>query len=70
MRALERNDTIASYATAAWNVRLSVGFKDLERTKLFRNHQSIVHFLKYFSRFRSPHMQEGTLRGGRCIRDD
>lgn len=35
----------------AWNVRLSVGFKDLQRTNLFRNQQAIAQFIKYYSSF-------------------
>jgi hypothetical protein len=35
----------------AWNVRLSVGFKDLQRTNLFKNQKAIAEFIKYYSKF-------------------
>ena len=34
-----------------WNGRLSVGFKDLERTQLFKSQVSIGHFIQYYSNF-------------------
>ena len=50
-----------------WNVRLSVGFKDMQRTNLFPNQQSIAHFIKYYSSFdfcEPPHVSKIGIIGG------
>jgi hypothetical protein len=35
----------------SWNCRISVGFHDLDRTGLFRNHAGIAAYLSYYSKF-------------------